>query len=58
MITIFEGFFLSEWPVSGKILVAVGTGVAAVVLLAGAGFMEAGVAPGSIAHMLQVHVHV
>lgn len=31
MITIFEGFFLSEWLVSGKTLVALGTGVAAVV---------------------------
>lgn len=41
---------------------AVGTGVAAVVampvVLAGAGFMDAGVAPGAIADMLQVHVHV
>lgn len=58
MIIIFEGFFLSEWPVSGKTLVAVGTGVAAVVatpvLLAGAGFTAAGVAAGSIAAMLQV----
>lgn len=41
---------------------AVGTGVAAVVampvVLAGAGFMDAGVAPGAIADMLQVHVHI
>lgn len=58
MITIFEGFFLSEWPVSVTTLVAVGTGVAAVgvtpVLLAGAGFMNPGVAAGFIAAMLQV----
>lgn len=50
--------FLSEWPVSGKTLMAVGTGVVAVVatpvLLAGAGFTAAGVAAGSIAAMLQV----
>lgn len=55
--TIFE-VFLSEWPVSGKTLMAVGTGVVAVVatpvLLAGAGFTAAGVAAGSIAAMLQV----
>lgn len=61
MITIFEGFFLSEWLVSGKTLVALGTGVAAVVatpvLLAGAGFMPAGVAAGLIADMRQVHVY-
>ncbi|XP_065929137.1 interferon alpha-inducible protein 27-like protein 2B isoform X1 [Magallana gigas] len=46
-----------EWPVSGKTLMVVGTGVAAVVatpvLLAGAGFTAAGVAAGSIAAMLQ-----
>lgn len=51
-------FFLSEWPVSGKTLAAVGTGVAAVVatplVLAGAGFTAAGVAAGSIAAMIQV----
>lgn len=46
-----------EWPVSGKTLAAVGTGVAAVVatpvVLAGAGFTAAGVAAGSIAAMIQ-----
>lgn len=51
-------FILSEWPVSGKTLMAVGTGVVAVVatpvLLAGAGFTAAGVAAGSIAAMIQV----
>lgn len=60
MITIFEGFFLSEWSVSGKTLMAVGTGVAAVVvtpvLLARARFMNPGVAAGFIAAMRHVHV--
>lgn len=50
--------FISEWPVSGRTLAAVGTGVAAVVAspvaLAGMGFTAAGVAVGSIAAMLQV----
>lgn len=50
--------FISEWPVSGRTLAAVGTGVAAVVAspvaLAGMGFTAAGVAAGSIAAMLQV----
>lgn len=49
-----------EWPVSGKTLMAVGTGVAAVVvtpvLLAGARFMNPGVAAGFIAAMPHVHV--
>lgn len=50
--------FISEWPVSGRTLAVVGTGVAAVVAspvaLAGMGFTAAGVAVGSIAAMLQV----
>lgn len=51
--------FISEWPVSGRTLAAVGTGVTAVVatplLIAGAGFTAAGVAAGSLAAMLQVY---
>lgn len=51
-------FFLSERLVSGKTLLAVGTGVAAVVatpvVLAGAGFTATGVAAGSLAAMFQV----
>lgn len=47
-----------ESLVSGKTVLAVGTGVAAVLatpaVLAGAGFTAAGVAAGSIAAMLQV----
>lgn len=59
MITIFDFyFFLSERLVSGKTLMAVGSGFAAVVatpvLLAGAGFTATGVTVGSIAAMLQV----
>lgn len=47
----------AEWPVSGKTLASVGTGVAAVVatplVIAGAGFTATGVAAGSLAAMLQ-----
>lgn len=57
MISIYY-FFLSEWLVSGKTLMAVGTGVVVVAatpfVLAGAGFTSAGVAAGSVAAMLQV----
>lgn len=52
-------FLTTEWPVSGKTMAVVGTGVAAAVVatplvIAGAGFTATGVAAGSLAAMFQV----